>query len=330
MNDYKFYEFYEGKGKSPKERNIDIENFEPLTLPDKAENYLADGELVDAVNIAIALGQPLLVTGEPGTGKTMLAKSIAYETGLNFLKFDTKTTSTATDLFYQYDALRRFQDAHIAKEKKDIKNIYEYIEFQALGAAIILAGSNEEDKRLLSKKHQNKKQRKSVVLIDEIDKAPRDLPNDILNEIEKMEFKVKETGNKFSCEENKYRPIVVLTSNSEKNLPEPFLRRCLFYHIEFPNMETLKKIIVHRYEKSKSQPPDFIDTALEKFYEIRGLQLKKRPATAEFLTWINLLKAQQIDSSEIKSGSKKLISSLSVLGKDKNDIAMIRKNFSIA
>ncbi|NIM17308.1 MAG: AAA family ATPase, partial [Candidatus Aminicenantes bacterium] len=162
---------------------------------DHPRNYIAGEGLRNAVNVALALGQPLLITGEPGTGKTQLADSIAWELGLPVMEFHTKTTSAAVDLFYQYDALRRFQDAQVP-EKKQL-NIDDYITYQALGNAILLTMPPAEANKYLPEELQGIGPTRSVVLIDEIDKAPRDLPNDVLDEIEKMRFTVKETGRTF-------------------------------------------------------------------------------------------------------------------------------------
>ena len=198
---------YEGNGVSISDRKQVLPDYETMIDIDNPEYYIAGEGLRNAVNVALALGQPLLVTGEPGTGKTQLAASIAHELDLPLLKFYTKTTSTAVDLFYQYDALRRFQDVQMIKDENhpgiDIDN---YITYQALGMAILLNFPPENVKKYLPEKLQDTGPTRSVVLIDEIDKAPRDLPNDLLNEIEKMEFKVKETGKTFEAEK-RFRPI---------------------------------------------------------------------------------------------------------------------------
>jgi len=255
------------------------------------------------------LGMPLLVTGEPGTGKTQLAAAIAYELGLlPVLEFHTKTTSVATELFYTYDALSRFHDS---QDKSKNINIEDYIEYQALGKAILSA--IEQHKR-------------SVVLIDEIDKAPRDFSNDILNEIEKMTFEVKETGNIFEADK-RFRPIVVLTSNSEKNLPDAFLRRCMFYHIPFPSENDLKNILEKRIRQKFA--PDFADGAVKHFSDIRKENLRKKPGTAEFLAWICVLASSQLNLSDIANFNpaqkNDLALSYSVLAKNEHDLEMMKR-----
>ncbi|MFN9290909.1 MAG: AAA family ATPase, partial [Planctomyces sp.] len=213
--------------------------------------YLADQGLRDAVNVALTLGDPLLLTGEAGCGKTQLAASIAYEFDLGPpLVFNAKSTSGARDLFYRYDSLRHFHDIQVrgTRELKSVDirrlrpvasktsterraerpkpvNVLDYIDFQALGLAVLLSKPPEEVAAYLKPRDRDRGPRRSVVLIDEIDKAPRDLPNDLLNEIEEMEFTVPEIGKRFQAEAG-YRPIVIITSNTQKNLPEAFLRRC--------------------------------------------------------------------------------------------------------
>jgi MoxR-like ATPase len=317
---------YEGKGVPIVKRNQVLPDYEPIKDFDHPKNYI-DGEgLRKAVNVALALGQPLLVTGEPGTGKTQLADSIAWELGLPKLEFFTKTTSTATDLFYQYDALRRFQDAQMPEMKH--LNIDDYITYQALGQAVFLTKPPEEVKAYLPGELQGKGPTRSVVLIDEIDKAPRDLPNDILNEVEKMQFTVKETGKTFAAEK-RFRPILVLTSNSEKNLPDAFLRRCIFYHIPFPSQEELKAIVQKRFSHYPDFTPEFIDAAIERFFDIRELALKKKPATAEFLGWVQVLRSLDMDAKDIKSGqAEAFVLSFSILAKTREDFALLKKKFT--
>ncbi|MCP4106586.1 MAG: MoxR family ATPase [Desulfobacteraceae bacterium] len=292
------------------------------------ENYIAPEGLRDAVNVALALGQPLLVTGEPGTGKTQLAASIAHELKLpGPFAFYTKTTSLATDLFYQYDALRRFQDVQLGGREKGT-DPGEYITYQALGISILLSLLPDEADSHLPEELRGKGPARSVVLIDEIDKAPRDLPNDVLNEIEKMEFTVKETGSAFRADRT-YRPVLVLTSNSEKNLPDAFLRRCVFYHIVFPSGDQLKQIVRKRFSCrpgiTPEFTPDFIDAAVGHFEGIRKMDLKKRPATAEFLAWISILKSLGADKGSLKDHEKALGLSYSVLAKNREDLELLEK-----
>lgn len=315
---------YVGNGEKISKRDLTIPEYDYNIGFDAPENYIASTGLRHAVNVAITLGQPLLVTGEPGTGKTQLAASIAYELELRQLNFYTKTTSTASDLFYQYDALRRFQDANMGEKKQT--NIDDYIDYQALGLAILRTMPPGEANPYLPEKYKVKKPTRSVVLIDEIDKAPRDFPNDILNEIENMEFTVKESGKKFKSDKRLY-PIIILTSNSEKNLPDAFLRRCVFYHIEFPSAEDLKKIINKRFNGDSMFVPDFVEKVVEKFEEIRALPLKKKPATAELLNWIKILKAKNINVNDFKNGDAETwMLSFSILAKNIDDLKLMKKD----
>ena len=323
---------YQGEGATLAEREQTLPDFTPLTRFEDPAGYVADPGLRDAVNVALALGQPLLVTGEPGTGKTLLAASIAHELELPRIPFYTKTTSTAQDLFYQYDALRRFHDAQIGEPVSEIEH---YISYQALGQAILLSQPPAEADELLPRHLRGKSPTRVVVLIDEIDKAPRDLPNDILNEIEKMSFTVKETGNTF-CAEQKYRPVLVLTSNSEKQLPDAFLRRCVFYHIEFPGDAQLEGIIERRFEGSGFQP-EFLRKiargALVHFKEIRSeaVNLRKKPATAELLAWLQVLLSLELDTADLgklQPGQlESLALSYAVLAKSREDTERLRRWF---
>lgn len=210
----------------------------------KPENYLADPGLRDACNVALLLGQPLLLTGEPGTGKTLFAYSLAWELGFDEpLKFETKSTSTARDLFYNYDPLRQFQDAQsgiVGKSPLD------YLTYNALGIAILLTGEQSEIKNFVPPDFIHPGKRRSIVLIDEVDKATRDFPNDILNELEHLYFRVPELGNVEIQANPELQPIVVITSNSEKDLPDAFLRRCVYYNIPFPQKERLADIVTNR------------------------------------------------------------------------------------
>ena len=274
-------------------------------LQTKPSLYRFTPALEGAVKVALTLGQPLLVTGEPGTGKTQLAYALAdilSQKVPNFwakpIIFNTKTTSAASDLFYYYDALRHFRDANIRRaDNTAALNVADYIELRALGKAIALTNTNDNNARLFVKDADLQKfVGGSVVLIDEIDKAPRDFPNDILQEIENYRFSIKEVDNNLTLQRNVQHPIVVImTSNSEKNLPEAFLRRCVFHHIEFPNVDMLLQIIKsHLPDGSPYTQPQFI----QHFEQLRGVVKKKKPATAELIAWLKLLEAEQFLQSD--------------------------------
>lgn len=318
------FRLYAGDGTPISQRGLTLPAFEKATELSDPAGYLADEGLRDAVNVALMLGQPLLVTGEPGTGKTQLAASIAFELGLPPpLVFHTKTTSTARDLFYRYDALAHFHDAQFRKEESRIEN---YITYEALGLAILLSMNPQDANPLLPEHLRNMGPVRAVVLIDEVDKAPRDLPNDVLNEIDNMSFTVKETGRTFSADQV-YRPIVILTSNSEKNLPDAFLRRCVFYHIAFPGKDRLKEIVRRRLRFDGSFTPQMLEHALQHFEKIRDLTLKKRPATAELLAWLKILEKRRIDVGSLQRGEAEALAfTYSILSKSKEDQDMIVRN----
>jgi MoxR-like ATPase len=314
---------YSGEGIPISKRNLRLPLFERPSRLDAPEYYVAEKGLTDAVNVALTLGQPLLVTGEPGTGKTQLAASLAHELELpSPLTFHAKTTSTAKDLFYRYDALAHFHDSHFRNDKPSIE---EYVAYEALGQAILLSLPATDADRFLPGHLHGKGPTRSVVLIDEIDKAPRDFPNDILNEIEDLSFTVRETGRTFATSPG-YRPILVLSSNSEKNLPDAFLRRCIFYHISFPSGERLREIIARRLEPDDRFSPAMLENALQHFDEIRSLALVKKPATAECLAWLRVLQQMEIDAANLKPGQAEALSlSYCVLAKNKEDLAKLQR-----
>ncbi len=324
------FQLYTGAGDRAtlESRNLRLPMFErPGSLDDPA-GYIAEKGLRDAVNVALALGQPLLLTGDPGTGKTQLAASLAYELNLpSPLVFNVKTTSGARDLFYRYDALGHFHDAQpqFGKPQLEIEN---YISYEAFGLAVLLSKTPQEADPFLPAKLRGQGPTRSVVLIDEIDKAPRDLPNDVLNEIESMSFTVKETSHSFESDQ-RYRPILVLTSNSEKNLPDAFLRRCVFYHISFPGSERLKRIVEKRVSLSSGFTPAKLDHAVRHFEEIRKLDLKKKPATAEFLDWVRILNRMEVDVNDLKPGQAEALAfSYATLAKTREDFEKLQERLS--
>ena len=253
------------------------------------EQYRPDPGLVDAVNVALLLGQPLLLTGEPGTGKTQLAYYLAWELRLGeVLKFETKSDSSSSSLFYTYDALKRFQDAQSGIQRE---SALPYISFRALGKAILFTREPDEVRAYLPSNITHPGKKRSVVLIDEIDKAPRDFPNDILNELDQFYFRVTELDNEPIRADRDLHPIVVMTSNSEKDLPDAFLRRCIFYNIPFPEAEEMEQIVASRLGLYAGGQNPFIADALELFYLLRrpASGLRKKPATAELLDWMTAL-----------------------------------------
>ncbi|MBF0452711.1 MAG: MoxR family ATPase [Candidatus Magnetomorum sp.] len=310
---------YEGCGKTGKT----LAKPQTLLSTAKPESYIPESGLCDAIKVALTLGQPLLVTGEPGTGKTQLASSIAYEFQLpDPIVFHTKTSSTAGDLLYHYDALKRFNDAQIEKK---IRPVEHYVSLRGLGIAILLSTEySDQDKALLPAAYQQYRNSRSVVLIDEIDKAPRDFPNDILNEVEKLEFTIHEIPKTITAETGN-TPIIILTSNSEKYLPDAFLRRCVFYHINFPDEIRLKRIIEQRFNQSSIHPgfsEEETGAAIKHFESIRLLPLKKKPATAELLAWMTMLKAMNID---IIKPNMELKKTYGVLAKNAEDFGRMVK-----
>ncbi len=280
--------------------------------------YVADDGLVNAVNIALTLGQPLLLTGEPGTGKSQLAHRVAWELGFDEPQvFNTKSTSQSSDLFYTFDSLRRFHAAHSPEASADNRD---YLEFNALGRAILLANEAEEVKDVLPPAFKHPGRRRSVVLVDELDKAPRDFPNDLLNEVDQMFFRIPELGNREVRAPAEMRPILVIASNSEKNLPDPFLRRCIYYDIPFPDDGRLGEIIVRRLDGIDDPEAPLLGEAISFFLELRRRGLRKKPSTAELLNWIDALLRHGADKGAGLQASKDLaLSTLGVLAKSRED-----------
>jgi len=277
------FPFYDGSGKK-------LDDSAPVKLPIsrrsqllKPQNYIADDGLKDACNVALLLGQPLVLTGEPGTGKTQFAASLAWELGFDPpLKFEIKSTSTARDLFYTYDALKRFQD--IQSKTSSSSELLNYITYQALGLAILKTKEPSDVKQFISEEFLHSGKSRSVVLIDEMDKAPRDFPNDLLNELEHLYFRIPELGNVKVEADPTLQPIVIITSNSEKDLPEAFLRRCIYYNIPFPEPDRLKEIVSNHLDLASDSK--FLQDAIALFERLRKSGLRKKPATAELLSWL--------------------------------------------
>jgi MoxR-like ATPase len=291
----------------------------PKEIIEQGGCYFPDPGLRDAVNVALTLSQPLLVTGAPGTGKTGLAASIAYELGLGKpIKFETKSNSMSRELFYTYDALGRFQ----AKETGLDASIIHYLTYNALGEAILRANEPAAVQKFLPKDFKHFGKQRSVVLIDEVDKAPRDFPNDLLNEIEYLYFRIPELGNVVISADPAMRPIVVITSNSEKTLPDPFLRRCIFYNIPLPTPERLRAIVMNRLGESVQGLDAYLDDALALFERLHdpAIEIRKRPSTGEFLGWVRALRLQAPDvANPIRERQNLLKGSLSALIKTAED-----------
>ena len=234
--------------------------------------YITSPELRHTVNVSVALGRPLLVKGEPGTGKTLLAHAVAEDLELDLIVWNVKSTSKAADGLYVYDTVRRLQDSRFGD--RDVSDIRQYIRLGPLGRALT------EDKQ-------------TVLLIDEIDKADLEFPNDLLHELDVMEFTVVETQDRHVARQ---RPVVIITSNAEKELPDPFLRRCIFHYIQFPDEQLMAEIVrVHHPDMSGK----LLKQSLEKFYWLRDLNgLRKRPSTSELIDWIGALLAAGVPAEK--------------------------------
>ena len=319
------YNFYENRSK---DRNFELSEKMQLPLIARGEGYKPSEALIRAVNVALMLQKPLLLTGLPGTGKSEFAWHIAKHFGWGDVEsFAARTDSVATDLLYRYDSLAHFHKVNIQKECGSELSAAEiekmFISYVALGRAICDSiGENGEGMP-----------RRRVVLIDEIDKAPRDLPNDILTIIEDMSFEVpqlktangsggsiyKKTGN------NALKPVVILTSNSEKTLPEAFLRRCVFFHIEMPDAKQLMEILLAKQSILPGITEREGNAFIELFFTIRELVKGKKPATHELILWIWWMQKQGFTPNDIyqfdntTENSETLLSGISVLAKEADD-----------
>ncbi len=237
--------------------------------------YVASEQLMASVNVAIALQKPLLIKGEPGTGKTMLAQAVAKSLGKKLIIWNIKSTTKAQDGLYMYDTIQRLYDGQFGEEGVD--DIAHYIKLGKLGEAF------EDEEQV-------------ILLIDEIDKADLEFPNDLLWELDQMEFYIHETKRTVKA---KQRPIVIITSNAEKELPDAFLRRCIFHYIDFPDETLMEEIVRTHYPDVEAH---LLKNAMEVFYNIRGLRdIRKKPSTSELIDWINALQIGGISADEIRA-----------------------------
>ena len=267
---------------------------------DGTKDYVATGDLTVAVNAAITLERPLLVKGEPGTGKTELARQIAKALGLPLLEWSVKSTTRAQQGLYEYDAVSRLRDSQLGDER--VGDVANYIRKGKLWEAF-------------------EAEEKVVLLIDEIDKADIEFPNDLLQELDRMEFYVYETGETIRA---RRRPIVIITSNNEKELPDAFLRRCFFHYIRFPDIETMQEIVdVHFPGVKKS----LVHAALTQFYELRETPgLKKKPSTSEALDWLRLLMAEDMSAADLKGDTAEALPKLhGALLKNEQDVHLLER-----
>ena len=264
------------------------------------QNYVATEDLTVAVNAAVLLERPLLIKGEPGTGKTELAKQVASALGLDLIEWNIKSTTKAQQGLYEFDAVSRLRDSQLGDER--VRDVGNYIRKGKLWTAF------EADQKV-------------VLLIDEIDKADIEFPNDLLQELDKMAFHVYETGETVAA---KNRPVVIITSNNEKELPDAFLRRCFFHYISFPDQDTMRQIVKVHYPDIKEQ---LLTTALTQFYEIREQQgLKKKPSTSEVLDWLKLLLAEDLTPEDLKRDAGNLLPKLhGALLKNEQDVQLFER-----
>ena len=260
------------------------------SLATEAPFFIPGEALVTAMNAAIAVAEPLLITGEPGTGKTQAAYYAAHRLGTRVFHFQVKSETTAGELLYHFDTVRYFHDAHLANIREDSAPLDKtrYVEPRALWQAF---------------DYGREQGRPAVLLIDEIDKAPRDFPNDLLHELDQMEFLVVETGERIRPERT-LAPILFITSNSERRLPEPFLRRCVYHHIAF-DPEVVRRAVAVRAGQFDPLGPELTDLAIRAFLAIRRRSLRKRPATGELLVWLRVLAlAMGVERSRLEQALK--------------------------
>ena len=264
------------------------------------KNYIATEDLTVAVNAAVTLERPLLIKGEPGTGKTELAKQVALGLDLDMLEWNIKSTTKAQQGLYEYDAVSRLRDSQLGDQR--VNEISNYIRKGKLWESF------ESNKKV-------------VLLIDEIDKADIEFPNDLLQELDKMSFYVYETGKTIAA---KHRPVVIITSNNEKELPDAFLRRCFFHYIKFPDQETLQKIVKVHHPTIKD---DLLSTALSQFFEIREQTgLKKKPSTSEVLDWLKLLLSEDLKPEDLRRETSSALPKLhGALLKNEQDVQLFER-----
>ncbi len=235
--------------------------------------YIASAELMQTVDVAVLLARPLLIKGEPGTGKTMLAQSIAESLGMPLVTWNIKSTTKAQDGLYVYDTVQRLYDSQFRDH--DVRDISQYIKLGRLGQAFVA-------------------EERVVVLIDEVDKADLEFPNDLLWELDQMEFNVPETGETVGA---RHRPVVVITSNAEKELPDAFLRRCVFHYISFPDADMMRRIVRVHHPDLEDR---LLELAMETFYWLRSVpNVQKKPSTSELIDWVQALAAGGVDPDEI-------------------------------
>jgi len=325
--------WFQGKpGTPPPAAPVVIESIDRDRLFGPAD-YDAEPGLRDAVNTALLLDQPLLLTGEPGTGKTQLAEKLALELGLPLYKFETKSSSSAQDLFYAFDHVARFQAAQIDKDA-DSLDPRRFIEYGALGRAVVQSLPATEAAALFAegaKPAWYTGPGRAVVLIDEIDKASSDFPNDALNEIERHYFRIREwRGGQEVRAGATLRPVVVITSNSEKQLPDAFLRRCIFYHLPPVTPERLLAITLRRLKGLDVQAGAMLDSALKLFEHLRSstADLRKKPSTSEFLAYVTALTRDPEVNAAKAVPPAAALRALSVLVKAPEDQTTAREHVS--